>query len=325
MKILLLESQEADAQFMQTSLGVALAGVEISRARSVDAMLGMLATHCYDCLLLDCSLIARHGDDMLAGIVQRHSAQRPAVIMLSNRETDDYAARAMHAGAADVLNKAYCSSNLLVAVVRAACHDREKRIMEQRRRQRLAYLATHDAVSGLGNRAVWRQDLELRLKRCCISQQGFALHLVKIAGLEQLNLRMGRVHADQALRLLGQRMAGMAGKQQRFYRLDDDEFFVLQEHRHDAAWHRAWQEQLRSALSAPLMMGAQGPMIRMAVVIGGASYPDEGLTLDALMQQARRALARDARRSWRGLGWRRFMPVSEMRRVFEPLLEPGLA
>jgi diguanylate cyclase (GGDEF)-like protein len=90
--------------------------------------------------------------------------------------------------------------------------------------------ALSDPLSGLGNHRAYQEELDRMLAAWERNQVPFALLLVDVDDLRQLNERSGHAQGDDRLRTLGQHIKGMLRFSDRAYRIGGDEFAILLPH-----------------------------------------------------------------------------------------------
>jgi len=122
-RILLVDDHAVVRKGMKAILQDGLAGVTVSEASSGDEALAAIAAAAdghtpLDAVVLDLSMPGRSGIDLLSEIKHRH-AKLPVLIMSLHPE-EQFAVRALQAGAAGYLTKAAAADQLLGAVVKVA-------------------------------------------------------------------------------------------------------------------------------------------------------------------------------------------------------------
>lgn len=111
-RVLLVDDHEVVRRGIRAILEDRVDGVAISEAGSGDAALAALVDP-FDAVVLDLSMPGRSGIDLLAEIKHRHPAL-PVLIMSLHGE-DQFAVRALRAGAAGYLTKAAAPEQLITA------------------------------------------------------------------------------------------------------------------------------------------------------------------------------------------------------------------
>jgi len=88
-------------------------------------------------------------------------------------------------------------------------------------------LATQDSLTGLGNRALFEEQLAAAAARSARSGEPLALLLVDLDGLKQINDAWGHAAGDVALRALGRSLSRAIRAGDLACRLGGDEFAVI--------------------------------------------------------------------------------------------------
>ena len=93
--------------------------------------------------------------------------------------------------------------------------------------ERIEWLAHHDAMTGIANRAQFREHLE-RQFQCYDPRQGFALHWIDLDNFKEVNDAYGHQAGDELLKSVAHRLATRLRAGDLVGRLGGDEFAVLQ-------------------------------------------------------------------------------------------------
>jgi len=160
----------------------------------------------------------------------------------------------------------------------------------QRAESRLMFLGLHDELTGLPNRALLRDRLELSLARGRRTEGVLAAVALDIDGFEHVNSGLGHDVGDQLLLEVAARLNAAVRPEDTVARFNGDEFFVLAE---DVASHdeaRSLAERLRLSLAAPFRLAEQD--LFMSVSIGIALSDEEGASPETLLQHADAAMNR---------------------------------
>jgi diguanylate cyclase (GGDEF)-like protein len=162
----------------------------------------------------------------------------------------------------------------------------------KRTEEELAYMATHDALTGLPNRWLFNDRLSLELARAQRNRQKLAVMLLDLDYFKDVNDTLGHTVGDKLLQVVGRRLTSLVRKSDTVARLGGDEFMLISIFpgimgEEDAA--RIAQRTLE-AFRSPFVFN--GHEIRITTSIGIAIYPDDGKDADTLMKNADIAMYR---------------------------------
>jgi diguanylate cyclase (GGDEF)-like protein/PAS domain S-box-containing protein len=144
----------------------------------------------------------------------------------------------------------------------------------------LEFLAYHDALTGLANRRLLRDQLERRLQRGARDGTPVSVLVLDLDGFKAVNDSLGHAAGDELLRVLARRLQGALRSSDHVARLGGDEFAVVVDHTHDAA---ALAGRLAELVTEPAEL--DGVSVAVGVSIGIAS--SEGRTdADRVLQEA---------------------------------------
>ncbi|MDE3010522.1 MAG: EAL domain-containing protein [Pseudomonadota bacterium] len=163
-------------------------------------------------------------------------------------------------------------------------------ISEQREAEdRMRRLAFHDVLTGLPNRHLLTERLQLALQRQEAESSSGALIFIDLDNFKYLNDTHGHDRGDELLRLVARRVLAAVRRSDTVARLGGDEFVVMLEHLDADPAHAELQaglvaEQIRASIQAPYMLA--GREFHSSSSIGIAAFRGSGLTVDELMKRA---------------------------------------
>ncbi|AMN40588.1 diguanylate cyclase (GGDEF) domain-containing protein [Rhodoplanes sp. Z2-YC6860] len=170
---------------------------------------------------------------------------------------------------------------------------------EQRRSQaKIAYMAHHDVLTGLANRAAVAQRIDEAAARHRRWGESFAILLLDLDRFKYVNDTLGHPAGDALLREVATRLKASLRKTDVLGRLGGDEFAIIQasalDQRGAAA---AFGARIIDVLSRPFII--EGQEVNIGTSIGIALAPEHAKDPDGLLKMADLALYR-AKSSGRG-------------------------
>lgn len=160
------------------------------------------------------------------------------------------------------------------------------RDVSERRAQEelLEYLALHDTLTGLPNRALLMDRVEQEIARAEREGKRVALLLLDLDRFKQINDTLGHGVGDQVLAEFGQSLSTGLRRIDTVARLGGDEFAVLAPSLTDAEQARQIAERIAATVHRPFEIGDFS--LDIGVSIGIALYPDHGRESSELMRGA---------------------------------------
>ena len=159
----------------------------------------------------------------------------------------------------------------------------------QRAEEKIAFLAHHDALTGLPNRVAFMRHMSERLADCEKSQGSFSVLSVDLDHFKSINDLFGHPAGDLLLREVAQRLVKTAVGAF-VARLGGDEFMILCPETPQPAASEVLAEHLKAAMTEEFYL--DGHRLRSGMSIGIAVYPTDGRDLKALLANADAALYR---------------------------------
>jgi diguanylate cyclase (GGDEF)-like protein len=152
------------------------------------------------------------------------------------------------------------------------------------RAARSEHQALHDVLTGLPNRALFRDRVDRALSAARREGGRPVVMLLDLDRFKEINDALGHHLGDALLRQVGPRIEGVLRSSDTVARLGGDEFAVLLPTAPDAEAGTEVGEKILRALSEPF--DVDGVELEVEASLGVASYPEHGEDADALMQRA---------------------------------------
>ena len=158
----------------------------------------------------------------------------------------------------------------------------------KRAQERITHLAKFDELTGLANRAQFRERINEMLANVNKRQNHLTVHLIDLDRFKAINDTLGHPIGDKLLKEVALRLSTVIKPGDMITRFGGDEFVVLQvgtERRQDAEW---LAQRLVRPLKEPFEI--DGHRIDIGASIGIAMAPHDGVDADQLLKKADMAL-----------------------------------
>jgi diguanylate cyclase (GGDEF)-like protein len=156
----------------------------------------------------------------------------------------------------------------------------------KRTQERITHLARFDELTGLANRAQFRERINGML--AAVHQNHLTIHLIDLDRFKLVNDTLGHPIGDKLLKEVAFRLSTVIKPSNMITRFGGDEFVVLQtgtDRRQDAEW---LAQRLTRTLKEPFEI--DGHRMDIGASIGIAMAPNDGIDVDQLLKKADMAL-----------------------------------
>ncbi|WP_341523866.1 EAL domain-containing protein [Pseudomonas sp. G.S.17] len=151
----------------------------------------------------------------------------------------------------------------------------------------LTHLALHDTLTGLPNRVLLADKIELAMRKVDANGGHFALMFMDLDGFKPVNDAFGHHVGDQLLREVGLRLRSNLHRHDTLARIGGDEFVLLVELNDVEDAPRIAARQV-NVIAQPFRVAEQA--LQISVSIGIALYPGSGNTQQELLMNADAAM-----------------------------------
>jgi diguanylate cyclase (GGDEF)-like protein len=241
-------------------------GFDVVEAECGLTAIELIDKESFDLVLLDVMMPGMDGIETLKRIRSRNSASELPVIMVTAKSESTNIVDALELGANDYVTKPVDFAVALARVntqisrkravervasaneeLRKVNEDLERRVEERTSRlidanQRLKveiadreesqarsqYLAYHDSLTGLGNRLLFKEQLEEALKDVSVASHPLAVLFLDLDGFKAVNDTLGHSIGDLLLKSVATKLRDILPRTDRIARLGGDEFAILQ-------------------------------------------------------------------------------------------------
>ncbi len=184
-------------------------------------------------------------------------------------------------------------------------------VSERRRVEaQIAFMAHHDALTGLANRVLFREHMDGALLRAEHHAEHFAILCLDLDEFKDVNDTLGHPIGDALLKVVAARLRDCVGEQDIVARLGGDEFAILQSGGGQPRRSADLAARIVEVVGQPFQI--DGHSIVVGASIGITVVPQDGINPDQLLKNADMALYR-AKKDGRGVY-----------RFFEPEMDSAL-
>ena len=152
----------------------------------------------------------------------------------------------------------------------------------------LEFQAYHDPLTGLPNRALFADRLNLALARARRHQEPIAVLYADLDHLKRVNDTLGHTIGDLLLKQAALRFRSLVREEDTVARFGGDEFVVLLSRVKDGTVAARVAEKLVARMNEPMEVG--GHVLRVTTSVGVSSWPADGDDAETLLKNADNAL-----------------------------------
>jgi diguanylate cyclase (GGDEF)-like protein len=283
LRLLQVEDTQDDAALIERALTRAGYDVLARRVDCAETLRRALHGAEWDLVIADYTMPGFSGTKALA-IVREQHPDLP-FIFVSGTIGEDTAVAAMRTGAHDYIMK----DNLKRLAPAVERELREASVRRERylASQRVAYLAYHDSLTDLPNRALFLDRLQQAVLRAHREDKGLAVLLIDLDGFKEINDALGHHAGDLVLQEVAARLRHSLRASDTVARLGGDEFAVVLPATDVNRAELASRKVLHD-LQHPFVV--DGRALVVSASIGIAGVPFHAVTRDEVLQKADAAM-----------------------------------
>lgn len=155
-------------------------------------------------------------------------------------------------------------------------------------RHELEHIANHDALTGLPNRMLLSDRLELAIAHAMRTQSVLAVCYLDLDGFKPVNDQHGHASGDQVLQEVAQRLLNIVRGNDTVARLGGDEFVILFSDLKTPDDFRVLLDRVLQEIARPIAI--QNRQVLITGSIGVTQFPQDNGDPDALVQHADQAM-----------------------------------
>jgi diguanylate cyclase (GGDEF)-like protein/hemerythrin-like metal-binding protein/PAS domain S-box-containing protein len=159
----------------------------------------------------------------------------------------------------------------------------------KRDERRIVHMATHDPLTGLPNRMLFRDRLSRSLAQAQRRGKSGALLVLDLDGFKVVNDRYGHEAGDKALKVVASRLNALVRDSDSVARIGGDEFAIVLDDICGEAAIRALADEVMQSVARPLVLD-NGILVALGASVGVAPFPAAGRSRRTLLAAADRAM-----------------------------------
>ena len=156
--------------------------------------------------------------------------------------------------------------------------------------EHILHQATHDALTGLPNRTLLKDRLDVAFSHAKRSGNKVALLFIDLDNFKKVNDSLGHAHGDHLLRECAKRLKKILREEDTIARMGGDEFLIMMENIHSTEEVVHLSQRITQQMSESFSI--DGDDIVVTSSIGIALHPQDGTDPDTLIRNADMAMYR---------------------------------
>ena len=160
--------------------------------------------------------------------------------------------------------------------------------LQQEHESQAAFAATHDVLTGLPNRLILQDRIDLAMHQSRRRQQPFTLMMIDLDHFNRVNASLGHVAGDALLKAAARRIGGILRREDTMARLGSDEFALLLFAAGQKGEAIAVARKVLTTFHEPFE--AEGQRVSMTMSAGITIFPDDSQSAEELLRHAGMAL-----------------------------------
>ena len=278
MRILLIEN---DAQYAEKLTRMAKAccppGLEVCHADNPAHASDLLESRYFDVCFLEYTF---EGPETGLDVLRKHhrTATLTAFVVLTSSASKELAFEALTLGAIDYQIKARFTEFEMAKCISYSMYIKHREVTFQTE-------ALRDSLTGLGNRALFEEQIRQAANRAERDGEKLGLLIIDLDHFKPLNDKHGHQFGDQVLQMVAERIVEQTRASDVLARIGGDEFSAIiirpktAEHVHLVA------EKIEKAITE-MPYAINGKAVKISASVGSAILPDDSTSVDDLFNMA---------------------------------------
>lgn len=207
-------------------------------------------------------------------------SDKPVIVITENYQKN-FGINLIEMGIDECIPADELSPNLLIRSIRHATQRKKDE-------SRLAFLSTHDQLTGLANRFLLKQHLAHTISISKRTKTNFAVMLLDIDKFKLINDSLGHDFGDILLVTIAERLSDILRETDILARFGNDEFAILLENFGTEKNLEMIAKKVQRCLEKPMII--KGHELYITGSLGISTFPESGIDEDTILKSADSAL-----------------------------------
>ena len=274
-------------------------GYEIETAGTGQEAIRKAEERFYNLVLLDIKLPDIEGTKLLADLKKIHP--HIDVIIVTGYASLENTIQALNGGASSYMTKPIDLDELFAKIKeflkKQQSNDKSMKMLQAVQRElngnghseeKILFMATHDALTGLPNRILFDDRLAMELAYAKRNNKKLAVMLADLDHFKNINDAMGHSSGDELLQQVGKRLTKSLRKTDTVARMGGDEFLLLLPDISEIEAVYKLAKKILESLRKPFVVN--GRNIYITASIGISIFPKDGAIPNTLIRRADMAM-----------------------------------
>jgi diguanylate cyclase (GGDEF)-like protein len=276
MKLLLIEDDNTDADFLRSSLQHSrVDDIELTHVSTLKDGTSTLRKDDFDVVLLDIRLPDGNGMECVEAV--QNADPKVPIVVLSSQDDEDFAISILNQGVHDYLVKWEDKGRIILRAIRYA-------VERKRAELQLNYLTQHDNLTGIPNREFLPGHLDAAIARAERGTSKVALFYIDLNKFKAVNDMLGFEAGDLLLKEVAQHLYMHTRAGDALCRLGGNQFALVVEGLEKVTDVEATARKLINSLNEVFLI--DGREIVVTASVGITVYPDDGEDTQNLLKNA---------------------------------------
>lgn len=286
LRILNIDDDDIDRMNLTRQLKEANVNIEVVATADVEEALKYIENERFDLIFVDYFMPKITGFEFI-NYLNTSTVINIPIVVLSNIEDMAVSLECLIAGAQDFILKSEVNASRLTRVILQSRKRNEIKQALIESNKKLQILAEVDQLTGLKNRYMFDKELQNKVDKHSVINEGFALLLLDLDKFKNINDTLGHSIGDELLTAVAKRIQNNIREKCTPYRLGGDEFCIVSacENKNEIKYLAT---RLLETLNAPYRLTDLN--VECSLSMGISIYPEDAVSTESLYKHADMAL-----------------------------------